>query len=278
MFSYFLSNNNNTKQEEEKPLKTLLDNPPAAAKKQILPFRLPSLDKLKDKHVILASASPRRLDILAQVGIHPRVIPSTFEETLSKDDYLHNPHAYPINTATEKGKEVYERLVLEDDKNSPDLVISADTVVLVPDDAPSLSKGQSYDEVINQPLTYSICEKPKDADDQYRMLADASGRELQVVTGVCITYPILQSPGYAQKTFANMTKVHFFDNDHDVIEKYIETGEGIDRAGGFALQGLGSLLIQGIEGDYNNVVGFPLSEFIRFLDTLIENDDGVLDL
>lgn len=112
MFSYFLSNNNNTKQEEEKPLKTLLDNPPAAAKKQILPFRLPSLDKLKDKHVILASASPRRLDILAQVGIHPRVIPSTFEETLSKDDYLHNPHAYPINTATEKGKEVYERLVV----------------------------------------------------------------------------------------------------------------------------------------------------------------------
>lgn len=91
-------------------------------------------------------------------------------------------------------------------------------------------------------------------------------------------YPILQAPGYAQKTFANITRVHFFDNDETVLERYIDTNEGIDRAGGFAVQGLGACLVCGIQGDYNNVVGFPLAEFVRFMDTLIENEEGVLEL
>ncbi|TIA95258.1 hypothetical protein E3P77_03301 [Wallemia ichthyophaga] len=243
----------------------------------IQPLNLPSLAKLRGKHVVLASSSPRRRDILAQVGIHPHVVPSTFAETLSKEDFAHDAHAYPINTATEKGKEVYERMVMEDDKNSPDLVISADTVVLVPDNAPSLSKGQSWDEAHGE-MSYSVCEKPIDKADQYRMLADASGRSLQVVTGVCITYPTLQAPGYAQRTFANATTVHFFDIDPYTIDRYIDTNEGIDRAGGFAVQGLGAFMVEGITGDYNNVVGFPLAEFVRFLDTLIENDEDVLQV
>ncbi|TIA89674.1 hypothetical protein E3P99_01958 [Wallemia hederae] len=272
------------RQEEERPLQSVLEKPAvsdASQKPPLQAFHLPSLDTLRTKDVVLASSSPRRLDILAQVGVHPRVVASTFDEKLSKEDYLGDPHAYPINTASEKGKEVYERLVLEGEKSgerdSPDLIISADTVVLTPDDAPSLSKGRSWDDA-SEPMTYTICEKPIDRADQFRMLADASGRELQVVTGVCITYPILQAPGYAQKTFANVTKVHFLDNDETTIERYIDTNEGIDRAGGFALQGLGALLVQGIQGDYNNVVGFPLSDFVRFLDTLIENEEGVFDL
>ena len=303
MLSYFFGSSDAKRQEEERPLQSVPEKPAVSDPSQrpaLQEFHLPSLDALRSKHVVLASSSPRRLDILAQVGVHPRVVASTFDEKLSKEDYLGNPHAYPINTASEKGKEVYERLVLEGEKSgerdSPDLIISgrlfisiarctqtkdltltADTVVLTPDDAPSLSKGRSWDDA-SEPMTYTICEKPIDRADQFRMLADASGRELQVVTGVCITYPILQAPGYAQKTFANVTKVHFLDNDDTTIERYIDTNEGIDRAGGFALQGLGALLVQGIQGDYNNVVGFPLSDFIRFLDTLIENEEGVFDL
>lgn len=91
-------------------------------------------------------------------------------------------------------------------------------------------------------------------------------------------YPTLQAPGYAQRTFANATTVHFFDIDPYTIDRYIDTNEGIDRAGGFAVQGLGAFMVEGITGDYNNVVGFPLAEFVRFLDTLIENDEDVLQV
>lgn len=111
MFSFF-SRTQGT--EEAKPVKAAADKAQTTSSPPLQPFNLPSLAKLRDKHVVLASASPRRLEILAQVGLHPQVVPSTFAETLSKDDYLHNPHAYPINTATEKGKEVYERLVVGD--------------------------------------------------------------------------------------------------------------------------------------------------------------------
>lgn len=68
------------------------------------------------------------------------------------------------------------------------------------------------------------------------MLADANDRILQVVTGVCVTYPTLQSPGYAQKSFGCQTFVHFNENSEEALWAYIKTNEGSDRAGGFAIQ------------------------------------------
>jgi len=70
----------------------------------------------------------------------------------------------------------------------------------------------------------------------------------------------------------------FFDNAPSLLNAYVDSGEGLDRAGGFAIQGLGGLLIRKIEGDYHNVVGFPASSFFRFLDVLVEEDDDFLEV
>lgn len=83
---------------------------------------LPAIKKLTGKRVVLASASPRRKDILKTFGLAPEVIPSTFEETLALSQF-EDIHEYPVATATQKAVEVYERLVREDPENGPDLVI-----------------------------------------------------------------------------------------------------------------------------------------------------------
>lgn len=96
------------------------------------------------------------------------------------------------------------------------------------------------------------------------------------MTGVALVHPILESPGFKVRTLVEQTRVHFADIPAALLEAYVESGEGIDRAGGFAIQGKGMLLIRGIEGDYNNVVGFPLFSFFQLLHELVEQ--GELDL
>lgn len=74
------------------------------------------------------------------------------------------------------------------------------------------------------------------------------------------------------------TFVHFADNPVSLLEAYADSGEGIDRAGGFAIQGMGGMLIAKVDGDYNNVVGFPAASFFRFLNLLVEEEDDFLDV
>lgn len=100
----------------------------------------------------------------------------------------------------------------------------------------------------------------------------------EVVTGVSVLFPVLQSPGYKIQSIDERTLVYFADNDKKLIEKYVEGGEGVDRAGGFAVQGLGGLLIRKVEGDYNNVVGFPAASFYKLLEALIEEDEDFLEV
>ena len=96
------------------------------------------------------------------------------------------------------------------------------------------------------------------------------------MTAVAFVHPILESPGYKVRSVCEQTKVVFADNPASLLKAYVDNGEGIDRAGGFAIQGIGALLIKGIEGDYNNVVGFPLQSVVAFLHELIEDEE--LDL
>lgn len=96
------------------------------------------------------------------------------------------------------------------------------------------------------------------------------------MTGVAIVHPILHSPGFKVRTLVERTRLQFADIHPTLLEAYVESGEGIDRAGGFAIQGRGSLLVKGVEGDYNNVVGFPVFSFFAMLHELIENEE--LDL
>jgi len=110
------------------------------------------------------------------------------------------------------------------------------------------------------------------------MLLDLNGQQGEVVTGISIVYPILTAPGFQIKSLDERTIVQFSNNPDHLLKAYVDSGEGLDRAGGFAVQGLGGLLIAKIDGDFWNVVGFPAASFFKFLDMLIEEDDGFLDV
>lgn len=235
-------------------------------------LQLTSLKKLVGKRVILASASPRRKDILQTFGLAPEIVPSTFEETLPVSSF-EDIHEYPVATATHKAVEVYEKLVRENPDDAPDLVIGADTVVLT-HPSPGLSSMPS-----DVPLgSQDLLEKPMDKSDNYRMLLDLNGGMCEVVTGVSVVYPVLEAPGYKIKSIDERTLVHFADNPKELLEAYVESGEGLDRAGGFAVQGLGGMLVRKVDGDYQNVVGFPAASFVKFLELLIEEEEDFLEI
>ncbi|KAF8887523.1 inosine triphosphate pyrophosphatase-like protein [Infundibulicybe gibba] len=232
----------------------------------ILPHALdvPAIQKLKEKRIVLASNSPRRLEILRTFGLEPDVVPSTFAENLPLSSF-EEIHEYPVATATHKAVEVYERLVLEDPDDAPDLVIAADTVVLT--HAQPSTTQISYS-VLPQ-IAQELLEKPSSKEDNLRMLLDLNGGVCEVVTGVSIVYPVITAPGYAIKSIDERTLVYFADNPRHIVEAYASNGEGIDRAGGFAIQ---------VEGDYLNVVGFPAASFFKLLDVLVEEEVDFLDI
>ncbi|KAJ8455202.1 hypothetical protein ONZ45_g18222 [Pleurotus djamor] len=245
------------------------------SEKLILPhaLKIPAIEKLSGKRVVLASNSPRRKEILQIFGLAPEVVPSTFKEDLGLQGF-EDPHEYPVSTATHKAVEVYERLVNQDPDNAPELVIGADTVVLT-HAQPSTSQT-SYSDLPQ--VAQELLEKPSSKEDNLRMLLDLNGGVCEVVTGVTIVYPTITAPGYAMKSIDERTLVYFTDNPRHIVEAYVQSGEGIDRAGGFAIQGLGGILVRKIEGDYHNVVGFPAASFFKLLDLLIDEEPDFLDL
>ncbi|KAH7928312.1 Maf-like protein [Leucogyrophana mollusca] len=257
-----------------------------------------AVQKLVGKRIILASASPRRKDILQNLGLAPEIIPSTFGENLPVSSF-EDIHEYPVATATHKAVEVYERLVSENPDDAPDLVIGADTVVLthaLPANSVEMELG----------TTQELLEKPVSKEDNLRMLLDLNGGVCEVVTGVSlgafvssvstkpvanrshldsthgsfavVVYPVLSAPGYEIRSLDERTLVYFADNPAEVLNAYAESGEGIDRAGGFAVQGLGNLLIRKVDGDYSNVVGFPGASFFKLLDVLVEEEEDFLGI
>nr|XP_019012400.1 septum formation protein Maf [Kwoniella pini CBS 10737]OCF51181.1 septum formation protein Maf [Kwoniella pini CBS 10737] len=226
---------------------------------------LPIFQKLKDKRVILASASPRRKEIFATSDFHPEIITSTFAEDLPHSRFQGRLADYPIATGAEKAMEVYERLVKENEYDPPDLVISADTVVIFPPEKDTIEGGQYHGEISE------VLEKPINKDEQARSLSLMAGRQCEVIT----VYPTIEAPGFKVQSISASTLVKFYDNSDETIKAYVNSEEGIDRAGGFAIQGLGGILIEKIVGDYNNCVGFPSSAFWKWISEL--DADGVFD-
>ncbi|KAG6331378.1 hypothetical protein ID866_7711 [Astraeus odoratus] len=241
----------------------------------VLPAALktPAIDHLRNKRVVLASASPRRREILQTIGLDPEIVPSTFAENLPLSSF-EQIHEYPVATATQKAVEVYRKLVENEPEDAPDLVIGADTVVFthaLPATTLEMEMG----------MRQELLEKPISKEDNLRMLLDLNGNVCEVVTGVSLVYPILTAPGYAIKEFDERTLVYFADNPRHVLDAYVENGEGRDRAGGFAVQ-VGAmsleapLALERIDGDFNNVVGFPGAAFFKMLDIIVEEDEGFL--
>ncbi|KAG2363808.1 Maf Ham1 [Suillus spraguei] len=233
-------------------------------------LKTPAIQKLTNKRVILASASPRRKEILQTLGLAPEIVPSTFAEDLPLSSF-EDIHEYPVSTATQKAVEVYQRLLTDAPDDPPDLVIGADTVVLthaLPSTTIEMETG----------VRQELLEKPSSKEDNMRMLMDLNGGICEVVTGVSLVYPILSAPGYEIKSIDERTLVFFGDNPDHVLQAYVDSEEGIDRAGGFAVQGRGNLLVRKINGDFYNVMGFPGASFFKLLDILVEEEEDFLEI
>ena len=178
--------------------------------------------------LILASASPRRAELLRNAGISFTVDPAHVPEEPSSGEL---PIAYAQRLAREKALAVLAR-------HPQDTVLGADTVVVVDE---------------------HLLEKPIDADDAARMLHLLSGRTHEVITGVCVA-----NSGF-QQTEAEVTQVSFAALSDDEITAYIRTGEPMDKAGAYAIQGIASRWAKQIIGCYFNVVGLPVPRVYQLL-------------
>ena len=177
------------------------------------------------KHIILASASPRRKEILELADLKFDVMPSDAQEITTK-----TANEVVMELASIKAKDIYKK----SEKQS--MVVGADTVVAY--------QGQ-------------ILGKPADEADAKRMLTMLSGQTHEVYTGVCVI------EDGKTKTFYEETKVTFYEISDEQIDRYIKTGEPMDKAGSYGIQGKAAVFIKGIEGDYYNVVGFPIARFLQ---------------
>ena len=184
------------------------------------------------KHFILASQSPRRKEILETLGLSFEiVVADTDEESEEK-----NPYRLVELLAERKGRAVYEKLIAEGRALSDTVIISSDTVVAI--------DGE-------------ILGKPKDEEDAKRMLRLYSGRSHEVVSGICIC-----ANGVCHASH-EVTRVAVDEMDEETIAYYVDTAKPYDKAGAYAIQGLASAYIKGIEGDYFNVVGLPVHRLYR---------------
>ncbi|KAL1510573.1 hypothetical protein AB1Y20_006874 [Prymnesium parvum] len=202
---------------------------------------------LRAAHLILASGSPRRVEIFNEVlQLEARVVPSTFPENLDKS--LYTPTEYVQENARLKAMEVYTRLMSEAE-GPPRLVVGADTVVV---------------------LEGEILEKPKSEEHAREMLRRLSGGSHEVSTGVALIY----GPAGADASdvaphtemFVETTKVEFGELSSETIDAYVESGEPMDKAGAYGIQGVGGSFVSSITGCYFNVVGFPMHRFCTKLD------------
>ena len=179
--------------------------------------------------IILASNSPRRREILEQAGINFQIIPSQCEEKISSTD----PESVVKELALLKATSVANQY------RDNTIVIGADTVVA--------NMGK-------------ILGKPSDELDAANMLMNLQGHSHDVYTGVAIV--IKEDNGNTQTLcFSENTKVRIDDMSKEQVMNYILTGEPMDKAGSYAIQGKFAKYIRGIEGDYYNVVGFPICRF-----------------
>jgi septum formation protein len=194
---------------------------------------------LNSKKIVLASASPRRQELLRNIGLKFEVIPSTFEENLPHSSFP-TAAAYALETSRRKAIEVAARA------SHMDLIIGSDTIV---------------------ELDGTILEKPADAEDATRMLRLLSGSRHRVTTGVNL---ILPSRDHALHSFTNTTVVNFDVLEEEAIAAYVASGEPFGKSGSYGIQGIAGSFVKAIEGDFFNVMGFPLHHFSSEVSKLIK--------
>lgn len=177
--------------------------------------------------VILASKSPRRREILSSLGVRFEIVSADADEHSDERD----PCALVQELALRKGRATRELLRARGEWTNDTLIIASDTVVVSGED---------------------ILGKPSDSEDAARMLRALSGHAHRVISGVALLY------GEREVSDADVTHVRFSAMSEADIAWYVASGEPNDKAGAYAVQGLASLFIEGLEGDYFNVVGLPV--------------------
>ena len=180
------------------------------------------------KDFIVASASPRRKEILSMGGFGFRIIPSDCDETIKEKL---SPEETLKVLAERKALSVLE-------KNENSVVLGCDTVVALGDE---------------------ILGKPSDREDAFKMIKALSGKTHRVCTGVCI------ADKDKIKSFVSVAEVEFYELSDETAESYVATGECDDKAGAYGIQGLGGTLVKSIKGDYYAIVGLPYAETVRVL-------------
>lgn len=180
------------------------------------------------KKIILASASPRRRELLATAGLDFEIIVADVDESV------------PEGTPPEKAAEMTaaKKALAVAESHPDDIVLGADTIVV--------ADGK-------------VLGKPHTKENAVKMLTMLSGREHLVITGVCVT-----CEGQTE-IYHKTSKVRFYELTPDEIEKYADSGEPLDKAGAYGIQGLGCTLVESIEGDYFNIVGLPVASVVRLI-------------
>lgn len=180
--------------------------------------------------IILASASPRRRELLQQIGLQFEVNPASGEELITETD----PSLVVEELSRQKAMEIAGK-VKEDG-----IIIGADTIVT---------------------FKNKIMGKPRDEEDASQMLSQLSGKSHKVYTGV--TAIKMENEASEIITFSESTEVVFYPVDKEEICAYISTKEPMDKAGAYGIQGKGAAFVKEIHGDYNNVVGLPLARLYQ---------------
>ena len=181
-------------------------------------------------NIILASASPRRKEILENTNIKFDIISSSIEELVLDGE---SPCQMVMRLAFEKGIDIAS-------KHKSDLVISADTIVV---------------------LDNNILGKPKDEEEARQMISNLSGRTHQVITGISL----INLENNKKIIDYVVSNVKFKKLSKDDINDYIKTKESLDKAGAYGIQGYGAILVEEIQGDYFNIVGLPISKLSDLL-------------
>jgi septum formation protein len=180
--------------------------------------------------IVLASSSPRRKELLKNLNIDFKVIPSSVEEVMIPNE---KPEALAMRLAFTKAFDIAN-------KNENSTVIGADTIVV---------------------LDNNVLGKPKDEKDAFNMLKNLSNTYHQVITGISV----INLNENKKIVDYVVSDVKFKTLDDDKIKRYIDTKEPLDKAGAYGIQGYGSLLVEEIKGDYFNIVGLPLSKLDEIL-------------
>ena len=190
--------------------------------------------------LILASQSPRRADILRQLGLEPEVLPADVDESLLQQE---RPAEYVERLARAKAGLIAER-------EREALVVGGDTIVVHKD---------------------AILGKPKDQEEAFDMLSDLSGSRHEVLSGIAVAGP------HGIISTVSTATVRMRTYDRNTSAAYVATGEPMDKAGGYGIQGLGASLVESVDGDYYAVIGFPVASFVDLLEAIgFRYDFGVI--